>query len=154
MDTPPLPEGYNSWLAYAVATMDVRGTCLDRILDGEDTPPYDAIRQAAQVELDDLLQKSALPGYRMLTNWQKQLSKRVARSVKDVVENGLLASEFPSESVHIQFEEGSELTFRRAFYLGDILTDGGIHRIAVFTEHCGYHEFWIGPEDRVSISAN
>jgi hypothetical protein len=151
MDTPPPPENYSSWLAYAIASMDVRSACLDQIFDNEDAPSYDAIREAAQAELDDLLKKSALPGYRMLNSWQKQLSKHVARSANDVIENGLLASDFPSESVHIQFEEGSELTFRRAFYLGDIPADGSINRIAVFTEHCGYHEFWVGPADQISI---
>jgi hypothetical protein len=62
----------------------------------------------------------------------------------------LLATDFPNESVHVEFEDGTDLTFRHAFYVGETPADGNIHRVAVFTEHCGYHEFWLGPSDQIS----
>lgn len=70
-------------------------------------------------------------------------------SQEAIFENGLLATDFSDESVHIHFEDGTELTFRRSFFLGETPADGAIHCVAVFTENCGYHEFWIGPNDRI-----
>lgn len=60
-----------------------------------------------------------------------------------------MATDFSDAGVHIHFEDGTDLTFRRAFYLGETPADGAIHRVVVFTEHCGYHEFWIGPDDLI-----
>lgn len=88
----------------------------------------------------------------LLRRWKRPLSQRIGRSEEAVLEDGLLASDFPESSVHIVFEDGSDLTFRRAFYLGDIdqrAVDQSICRVAVFSEHVGYHEFWIGPGDRI-----
>ena len=68
-----------------------------------------------------------------------------------ILEGNLLATDFSDLAVHIHFEDGTDLTFRRAFYLGETPADGAIHRVAVFTEHCGYHEFWIGPDDRIEL---
>lgn len=88
----------------------------------------------------------------LLKRWRRPLSQRVGRSEEALLEDGLLASDFPGSSVHIVFEDGSDLTFRRAFYLGDIeqrTIDKSICRVAVFSEHVGYHEFWIGPGDRI-----
>jgi hypothetical protein len=90
----------------------------------------------------------------LLKRWKLPLSQRVGRSEDAVLEEGLLASDFPNSSVHIVFEDGSDLRFRRAFYLGDIdncTVDKSICRVAVFSEHVGYHEFWIGPEDRIEV---
>jgi hypothetical protein len=53
----PAPKGYATWLDYAVATMDVRSAQLET-MDAEDgdgfAPSYDAIRAAAQDDLDTL----------------------------------------------------------------------------------------------------
>lgn len=94
-----------------------------------------------------------MPWVGILENWQKPLSKKLGRSAKDIVEKNLLATDFSDESVRIQFEDGSDLRFQRAFYLGETPDDGAIHRVAIFTEHCGYHEFWIGPGSRISASS-
>ncbi|MDD4941945.1 hypothetical protein [Rhodoferax sp.] len=91
-----------------------------------------------------------MPWIGMLENWQMALSKRLERSAEDIVENSLLATDFSNASVRVQFEDGTDLTFRHAFYVGETPADGAIHRIAVFTEHCGYQEFWIGSSDRIS----
>lgn len=90
----------------------------------------------------------------LLKRWNLPLSQRVGRSEETVLEDGLLASDFPSSSVHIVFEDGTDLSFRRASYLGDVdkrTVDKSLCRVAVFTEHVGYHEFWVGPEDRIDV---
>lgn len=90
----------------------------------------------------------------LLRLWKQSLSKRLGRSEEAILEDGLCASDFPDSSVHIVFEDGSDLTFRRAFYLGDIdkrKVDKSICRVAVFSEHAGCHEFWVGPEDRIDV---
>lgn len=153
MSTPTPPTDFQSWLDYAIATMDVRGAHLDRIFSEDDIPSQDDIRAAAQEELNHLKRKTVMPWICMLENWQIALSKRLGRSAENIVENNLLATDFSNDSVHVQFEDGTDLTFRRAFYVGETPADGAIHRVAVFTEHCGYHEFWIGPNGRISASS-
>ena len=105
--------------------------------------------EAQQVELEYLGLKAHLPGFRMLDNWQSALSALVGRSCEAIVEDGLLPSDFSDAGVHVQFEGGTDLRFKRAFYAGQTPADGAIHRVAVFSENCGYHEFWIGPNDRI-----
>lgn len=90
----------------------------------------------------------------LLKRWKLLLSQYIGRSVEAIFEEGLLTSDFPDSSVHIVFEDGSDLTFRHAFYLGAVdkpKGDESICRVAVFTEHVGYHEFWIGPEDLIEV---
>ncbi len=153
MRTPSPPTEFQSWLDYALATMDVRGAQLDRIINENDASTYDNIRAAALEELDYLRQKAVMPWVGMLENWQKALSMRLGRTAEDILENSLLATDFSDESVRIQFEDGTDLMFRRAFFVGATPADGAIHRVAVFTEHCGYHEFWIGLGDRISSTS-
>jgi hypothetical protein len=153
MSAPTPPNDFLSWLDYTIATMDVRGAYLDRILSEDDVPSQDDIRAAVQEELTLLKRKSVMPWIGMLENWQIALSKRLGRSAENIVENNLLATDFSNDSVHVQFKDGTDLTFRHAFYVGETPTDGAIHRVAVFTQHCGYHEFWIGPSDRISESS-
>lgn len=151
MSAPP-PE-FQTWLDYALTTMDVRGTKSDRNIYENEALTHADIRAAAVKELSDLRRKAAMPWVGILENWQKPLSKKLGRSAKDIVEKNLLATDFSDESVRIQFEDVSDLRFQRAFYLGETPDDGAIHRVAVFTEHCGYHEFWIGPGSRISASS-
>ena len=135
MRTPTPPADFQSWLDYAVATMDARGPYMGRIFSEDGTPPPSQgdIRAATQEELDHLRCMAALPGMRMLYNWKIALSKRLGRSAEDILENGLLAADFSDDSVHVQFKDGSDLTFQRAFYVGGAPADGAIHRVAVFT---------------------
>jgi hypothetical protein len=157
MRTPTPPNEFQSWLDYAIATMDVRGAYLDRIFEHEEMPSQAEIRDAAQQELDHLRQKSVMPWVRILENWRPALLKRLGRPADDASESSSLVTDFPIEGVRIQFEDGTVLNFRHAFYLGmtqsdmAISSEGAIHRVVVFTEHCGYHEFWIGPEDRIEM---
>lgn len=54
----PLPTGFNSWLDYAIATMDARGALLDALFIA-DIPNQDDIRAAAKAELDALRANAA-----------------------------------------------------------------------------------------------
>lgn len=90
----------------------------------------------------------------LLDRWKLPLSKHLGRSEQSVLADGLLASDFPEFSVRIVFEDGSDLTFRHAFYLGDIdsrTVDNTVCRVAVFTAHVGYHEFWLGSQDNIGV---
>ncbi len=132
-----LPPEFQNWLDYALAIMDV---------------PAQA-RVGASEEVERLRHKVAMPWVSILENWQKLLAEKLGRSAEDIVENSLLATDFSDESVCIQFADGSNLKFQRAFYLGKTPNDDLIHRVAVFTEHCGFHEFWIGPGSRISATS-
>ena len=90
----------------------------------------------------------------LFRRWKLPLSQRLGRAEEAILEDGLLASDFPNSSVHIEFEDGSELTFRRAFYLGDVdnrVVDNSICRVVVFSQHVGHYEFWIGPDDHIEV---
>ncbi len=117
----------------------------------EENPSQDEIRAATQEELEHLQKKAAMPWVGMLKNWQTALARRLGRPAEVILKGNLLHSDFTNAGVHIQFEDGSNLTFRRAFYVGATPADGSIQRVAVFTEHCGHHEFWIGPDDRIEV---
>lgn len=155
MRTPAPPTDFQSWLDYAVATMDVRGARLERIFDEGDSPSpsNDDIRTAAQEELNHLKRRAVMPWFGMLENWQTALSKRLGRSVEDIREYNLVAADFSEDGVRVQFKDGTDLRFQRAFYVDATPAEGAIYRVAVFTEHCGSHEFWIGPGDRISATS-
>lgn len=90
----------------------------------------------------------------MLDRWKAALAKRLGRSEDEIVSEALVESDFPTSGVGIRFKDGSNLEFRNAFYVGYtslVPTGGGYISscVAVFTAHCGYHEFWIGPGDRI-----
>ena len=55
----PLPTGFNSWLDYAIATMDARGAFLDHLFTYDCSPSQEDIRAAAKAELDALRVKAA-----------------------------------------------------------------------------------------------
>ncbi|MFZ4288153.1 hypothetical protein [Variovorax sp. HJSM1_2] len=148
--TPTPPTGFQSWLDYAVATMDAGGAFSDRVLSEDEILPTDTIRVAAQQELDRLKQRIAMPAICILENWQAALATRLGRTAANIVDDNLLAADFADSGVHIQFKDGSDLKFNRAFFVGETPADGNMHRVAVFSEHCGYHEFWIGPGDQIS----
>ncbi|MDD4941946.1 MAG: hypothetical protein PHQ13_00230 [Rhodoferax sp.] len=52
--TPPIV--FQSWLDYAIATMDARGAYLERVFSGDNISSQDDIRAAAQEEFDHLKQ--------------------------------------------------------------------------------------------------
>ena len=69
MSIPTPPNELQTWLDYAIATMDARGAYLDRMFDEDDTPTQEKIRAAAQEELDHLRQKVSMPWISILENW-------------------------------------------------------------------------------------
>lgn len=149
MNEPTPPKEFQSWPDYSIATMDARGAHLHRMFDGEETPSQDEIRTAVREEFEHLKKKVSMQWISLLENWQTALSNRLGRSANDILDGNLFQADFPDAAVHIRFKDGSDLRFRRAFYVGETPTDGAIHRVAVFTEHCGYHEFWLGPGHRI-----
>ncbi|WP_180124873.1 hypothetical protein [Rhodoferax sp. BLA1] len=55
----PLPTGFNSWLDYAIATMDARGAILERLFTDDDFPTQDELRAVSKAELDALRARAA-----------------------------------------------------------------------------------------------
>lgn len=153
----PPPTGYTSWLDYAVATMDARSANLERAFEQNEVLTSDEIRLLTQQELEHLRQTSHQPWIRIPEHWRPALLNRLGLSADDPTKSHSLVTEFASEGVRIRFKDGSTVHFRNAFYLGMTTRDiaiapGGVtHRVAVFTEHCGFHEFWIGPEDHIEM---
>lgn len=153
MKSPTPPTGHQSWLDYAVATMDTRDAYLDSVFEGSQMPSLENIRVAALEELSDLRCRASMPWIGMLENWGTALSVRLGRPAEVIRNDGLVATDFSNAGVRIVFEHGTDLKFERAFHFGQapIATEGTCisRRVAVFTEHCGYHEFWLRPNDRI-----
>jgi hypothetical protein len=57
----PPPEGFVSWLDYAVATMDARGASLEALFDQGESPSPDDLRNAALEELEALRARANRP---------------------------------------------------------------------------------------------
>ncbi len=58
----PPPEGYSSWLDFAVESFDTRALLLSRMFDGDPGPTADAMRDAARAELWELRGAAAARG--------------------------------------------------------------------------------------------
>lgn len=54
----PLPQGYTSWLDYAVDTLDTRTLEIYSLFENGTTPGRDQIREAARRELRELRAKA------------------------------------------------------------------------------------------------
>ncbi len=85
----PLLTGFNSWLDYAIATMDARGALLDGLFTHGHIPKQVDIRAAAKAELD-ALRANAASWVQDQTNGGSRTSHRqfhsafVSRSAEDV----------------------------------------------------------------------
>jgi hypothetical protein len=63
----------------------------------------------------------------------------------------LCAGDFSTrQSIHVHFADGSFALFRNAFAIPD---EAG-QAVMVFTEHCGYHVFPIGPGEVEVVQAS
>jgi hypothetical protein len=82
-----------------------------------------------------------------IQRWAHELSDHLKRPEKQLVAEGLTADDF-SGSVSLDFEDGSRLHFRYAFAVRSLVD---AEYVAVFTEHTGYHEFWVGPDDSLTV---
>jgi hypothetical protein len=77
----------------------------------------------------------------VLDEWKPRL-RAYLRATFGEERDRLSAQDFrANQSVHLQFDDGSFALFRYAFA---ILEESG-KRCMVFTEHCGYHMFPVGP---------
>lgn len=71
-------------------------------------------------------------------DWAELLSHKLGRSSIEIIDKGLSAYDFsPSKRVVIEFSDKSNCTFNFAFSV----IDRDKRMVAVFSEHCGYHEF-------------
>lgn len=79
-------------------------------------------------------------GYEIIENWKEKLSEKLGRSADVLFEKGLSASDFKSGSKVILSNPGElECTFYHAFSV----VNPELGKVAVFTEHAGYHEFYL-----------
>ena len=82
----------------------------------------------------------------VLAEWATDLSLKLGRPVEAIRKEGLSAYDFsPSQNVKINFGDGSFAEFRYAF----TCIREKESQVAIFTEHCGYLEFWLAPEMEV-----
>ena len=90
-------------------------------------------------------------GQEIVESWKEQLSARLGRTAADISINGLLASDFNSLSkVVLRSPLVLECTFHSAFSL----VNPEIGKVAVFTEHSGYHEFYLSGMKVSSITCS
>lgn len=82
----------------------------------------------------------------LVERWLPSLAQQTGRSAHELLSQGLLAGDFAPSGVTITFEDGSRVAFRWAFAIRSVERPG---IVGVFTEHCGYHEFPLGPDDHL-----
>jgi hypothetical protein len=86
----------------------------------------------------------------MVERWLPQLVAKLGRPAEELLGDGLTCSDFPSAGVRIDFADGSFVQFQYAFSVQHMDQGDLGPRVAVFTEHCGYHEFELyGDEDHI-----
>ena len=79
-------------------------------------------------------------GQKILENWKEKLSEKLGRPADKIAEQGLSATDFKIGSKVILSNPGElECTFHHAFSV----IDPELGKVAVFTEHAGYHEFYL-----------
>jgi len=79
-------------------------------------------------------------GQEILEAWIDKLSEKLGRPVEELSERGLSATDFSSSSKVVLSNTGElECTFNHAFSV----VNAEVGKVAVFTEHCGYHEFYL-----------
>jgi hypothetical protein len=69
-----------------------------------------------------------------IKKYSKELAEKTKRTEQEILQDGLLFTDFKG-NVSIIHEDGSTANYRYAFFIKTKDT------YAVFTEHCGYHEF-------------
>jgi hypothetical protein len=75
----------------------------------------------------------------LVKKWSEKLGQKLKRKKEEIEEKGLSAYDFsPSTSVEILFHDKSCCKFNSAF----CVIDEKKRLVAIFTEHCGYHEFF------------
>lgn len=84
----------------------------------------------------------------LFNRWLPELSAALGRTEEDLAVNGLGPSPsfFNLEGVRVQFEDGSEMRFR---YASALRCRTSPNSVGIFTEHCGYYEVELFPEDKL-----
>lgn len=150
MITPLPPPGFQTWhdhISYKVRSMN----------PFRPLPPYTQsevsveLREAARHIAIKSETESRLKWLRLLEELWPDLSKRLDRSFEDVLYNHIRQTDFPNESVQIQFTDESIMVFRNAFCLGVPPKDGGRDDLHVFSKRCGYHRFTVDAKDHIKI---
>ena len=72
---------------------------------------------------------------RFIKKWVNELSDKLKKPKDDLLSDGLMADDFGSHNVFIEYEDGSSSHFKNAFFVENDKEYG------IFTEHCDYHEF-------------
>lgn len=85
-----------------------------------------------------------------IATWMSQLVSHTKRDMNAIKTKGLYATDFPRQSVRINFADGSSVFFKYAFVL---TSPKHPNLVAVFTEHCGYHHFNVYEDDTLAIKA-
>lgn len=79
-------------------------------------------------------------GQEILNDWKEKVASKLGRSVEEISARGLSATDFNGSSKVILSHPGElECVFNHAFSI----VDAEAGKVAVFTEHCGYHEFYL-----------
>lgn len=80
--------------------------------------------------------------------WLPELSAALGRTEEDLASSGLTLMHglFDRDGVRVQFDDGSKMRFRHATALR-CRTNANL--VGIFTEHCGYYEVELFPEDKL-----
>lgn len=79
-------------------------------------------------------------GQELMGSWKELIAKKLGRSVDEIEARGLSATDFSfSQEVVLNIPGELECRFKHAF----CVIDEEERRVAVFTEHAGYHEFYL-----------
>ncbi len=90
-------------------------------------------------------------GQELVEKWKELLAKKLGRSIDEIERRGLSATDFSlSQEVVLTIPGELDCRFKHAF----CVVDEEERRVAVFTEHSGYHEFYLAgmKVSEVSIS--
>lgn len=82
-----------------------------------------------------MLETTSQKRQRFIKKWVKELSDKLSKPTDDLLSDGLMADDFGSHNVFIEYEDGSSSHFKNAFFVENDKEYG------IFTEHCDYHEF-------------
>lgn len=79
-------------------------------------------------------------GQEILRHWSLLVAKKLGRPESEILQKGLSASDFNAAmNVTVSVPGELECTFSNAFSV----IDTELARVAVFTEHSGYHQFYL-----------
>jgi len=80
---PAPPEGYATWLDYAVDCVDTRSVELESLFENgpaEGAPTREAIRLAVKAELDELRQRAGIRGQHRLSDLMTEMPEGLLRA--------------------------------------------------------------------------